>query len=54
MKKNKSGLGRGLGALGLGKNILAPEGTASPAPAGAKKPGRRKRRHPPPKEKEVL
>ena len=28
MKKNKSGLGRGLGALGLGKNILAPEDAA--------------------------
>jgi len=28
VKKNKSGLGRGLGALGLGKNILAPEDAA--------------------------
>ena len=42
MKKNKSGLGRGLGAFGLGKNILASEGTASPTPAGAKTSGAKK------------
>ena len=42
MKKSKSGLGRGLGAFGLGKNILAPEGTASPTPAGAKTSGTKK------------
>ena len=42
MKKNKSGLGRGLGAFGLGKNILAPEGSASPTPAGAKTSGAKK------------
>jgi len=42
VKKTKSGLGRGLGAFGLGKNILAPDAAATSGSTASKTPAPKK------------